>query len=75
MLTKEKEELFNKLQEDLDLENQEVWDAFKEIDRVLFVLDRFKEEAYDDVALPIGYEQTISQPTTVLKMIDALELA
>ena len=29
---------------------------------------------YGDYPLPIGYGQTISQPTTVMIMIDALEL-
>lgn len=47
----------------------------KKLDRALFVEDEYKRYAYDDCALPIGFEQTISQPSLVLKMTCMLELA
>ena len=43
--------------------------AMEKIDRRHFVLDQHKEEAYDDIPLPIGKGQTISQPTTVARML------
>jgi protein-L-isoaspartate(D-aspartate) O-methyltransferase len=48
--------------------------AFKEVPRELFIKDGFEEEAYGDYPLPIGSGQTISQPTTVMLMTQALEL-
>lgn len=48
--------------------------AFRAVPREKFVLQEYKERAYDDVALPIIEGQTISQPTTVMIMLQALEL-
>ena len=50
-----------------------VLDSFRAIDRTLFVPVELKEDAYDDWPLPIGFGQTISQPTTVMIMTQALE--
>lgn len=47
----------------------------KKLDRALFVKDELKQYAYYDGPLPIGFEQTISQPSLVLKMTFMLELA
>src|SRR3990167_9676503 len=47
--------------------------AFKKTDRADFVLSDFKKEAYRDNPLPIGYNVTISQPTTVAFMLELLE--
>jgi protein-L-isoaspartate(D-aspartate) O-methyltransferase len=48
--------------------------AFMKVERHLFVPDIIIHHAYADVALPIGDEQTISQPYTVAFMTQALEL-
>jgi protein-L-isoaspartate(D-aspartate) O-methyltransferase len=40
--------------------------------RDMFVPGAFRDKAHDDVALPIGHEQTISQPTVVARMTQAL---
>ena len=47
-------------------------DAFYKIDRVDFVPEDLKVEAYVNVPLPIGYGQTISQPYIVALMSDLL---
>ncbi len=47
----------------------EIIKAMIEIDRKDFVLEADKESAYVDVPLAIGYGQTISQPTTVARML------
>ena len=42
--------------------------------RELFIADPFKARAYEDVALPIGHQQTVSQPSIVAIMTQALDL-
>jgi protein-L-isoaspartate(D-aspartate) O-methyltransferase len=48
--------------------------AMLEVERHLFVPEVMVSNAYKDVALPIGYNQTISQPYTVAFMTQALNL-
>jgi protein-L-isoaspartate(D-aspartate) O-methyltransferase len=48
--------------------------AMRHVPRERFVPERWREDAYDDGALPIGAHQTISQPYVVAWMVDALEL-
>jgi protein-L-isoaspartate(D-aspartate) O-methyltransferase len=50
-----------------------VLEAFYKVERRFFVPDIMKQHAYNDVALPIGYGQTISQPYTVAFMTEALD--
>ena len=38
------------------------------------MLKEYKQYAYDDVPLPIGHDQTISQPSTVIFMTNALDV-
>src|SRR3990167_6014166 len=48
--------------------------AFEAVDRADFVRDDVdREEIYSDFPLPIGQEQTISQPTTVAIMMEMLQ--
>ena len=44
------------------------------VPRHIFVDDYMQHKAYDDMALPIGDEQTISQPYMVAIMTELLEL-
>lgn len=48
--------------------------AFGETPRHLFVPEALRERAYDDTSLPIGHGQTISQPSTQARYLQALEL-
>jgi protein-L-isoaspartate(D-aspartate) O-methyltransferase len=48
--------------------------AMGEVPRETFVPERRRELAYADAALPIGSEQTISQPWIVAAILQALEL-
>ncbi|QQY79947.1 protein-L-isoaspartate(D-aspartate) O-methyltransferase [Keratinibaculum paraultunense] len=57
-----------------DIEDERVIEAIRSIPRELFVPDEFKDYAYVDSALPIGYGQTISQPSLVAYMTQLLEL-
>ena len=54
--------------------NKKLLKAFFEVEREKFILPEYLEEAYDDNPLPILGGQTISQPTTVMMMIEALDL-
>lgn len=49
--------------------------AMQEIPRHLFVDERHWDSAYEDSPLPIGYDQTISQPFIVAFMTQALCLS
>jgi len=54
--------------------SQEVLSAFLKVDRIRFVPEIMKHHAYKDTALPIGYDQTISQPYTVAFMSSQLNV-
>ena len=56
------------------VKDKKVIEAFKKIPREKFVKEKHLEEAYGDYPLSIGEGQTISQPTTVMLMTQALEL-
>lgn len=49
-----------------------VMDAMEAIPRELFVPEAIRDKAYENIALPIGHHQTISQPQTVGLMTQAL---
>lgn len=51
-----------------------VLEAMLSVPREEFVSAGMRDQAYCDWALPIGREQTISQPFTVAFMVDALDL-
>nr|WP_255723517.1 protein-L-isoaspartate(D-aspartate) O-methyltransferase [Sporosarcina sp. ACRSL] len=53
--------------------SEDIITYFQKLDRSFF-MDELKEFAYMDEAIPIGYEQTISQPSLVLEMTLALDL-
>jgi protein-L-isoaspartate(D-aspartate) O-methyltransferase len=55
--------------------DERVLAAMGEVPRELFVEDRLGRRAYADSALPIGEQQTISQPWVVAAICQALALA
>ncbi len=57
-----------------EINDKAVISAFQKVRRELFVPEEYKKEAYIDEPLPIPAGQTISQPTTVVLMLDALEV-
>jgi protein-L-isoaspartate(D-aspartate) O-methyltransferase len=56
------------------IRDERVLAAMGEVPRERFVAERRRELAYADAALPIGSEQTISQPWIVAAILQALEL-
>jgi protein-L-isoaspartate(D-aspartate) O-methyltransferase len=57
-----------------EIKDQRVIDVIAQVPREKFIPDSQREFAYEDRALPIEFGQTISQPTIVAIMIDALQL-
>jgi len=47
-----------------------VLEAMRAVPRHLFVDEALASRAYEDSALPIGFEQTISRPLTVARMLE-----
>jgi protein-L-isoaspartate(D-aspartate) O-methyltransferase len=56
------------------IHDERVLAAMEEVPREEFVPPEFRDKAYADSALPIGSEQTISQPWIVAAICQALEL-
>ena len=54
------------------IKDKVVLQAMQQIPRHLFLEPGLSGQAYADIALPIGSHQTISKPSTVAKMIEAL---
>jgi protein-L-isoaspartate(D-aspartate) O-methyltransferase len=50
-----------------------VLSAIERVPREEFTPPNFRDQAYEDTALPIGHGQTLSQPTVVALMSQALE--
>jgi protein-L-isoaspartate(D-aspartate) O-methyltransferase len=56
------------------IEDERVLGAMAQAPRHLFVDEALRERAYEDRPLPIGHGQTISHPSTVAVMTEALEV-
>lgn len=56
------------------IRDEAVLRAMREVPREAFVSSRLAAQAYDDSALPIGEDQTISQPYVVALMTEAAEV-
>ena len=54
------------------ISDEKVLGVINEIPRHLFVDEALAHRAYEDTSLPIGFNQTISQPYVVAKMTEAL---
>jgi protein-L-isoaspartate(D-aspartate) O-methyltransferase len=52
--------------------NSKVLEVMRDTPRHIFVDEALASRAYEDVALPIGYNQTISQPYIVARMTELL---
>lgn len=52
--------------------NLSVLEAMRETPRHIFVDEALSSRAYDDTALPIAFQQTISQPYIVARMTELL---
>ncbi|MEP7146040.1 MAG: protein-L-isoaspartate(D-aspartate) O-methyltransferase [bacterium] len=68
-----RKELVEKLNS-LGIKDPEVLRAIGKVKRELFVKEEFKNYSYENIALPLNSNQTISQPFTVAFMTELLEI-
>ncbi len=69
-----KQEMIEKQLKGRNISAPQVLQAMAEVDRSLFVPEDMQDKAYEDRPLPIGKDQTISQPYIVAYMAEELEL-
>ena len=66
-----RERLVNRLIEQ-GIQRIDVLEAIRTMPRHLFIDEALSHRAYEDVALPIGFNQTISQPYIVARMTEVI---
>jgi protein-L-isoaspartate(D-aspartate) O-methyltransferase len=66
-------DIVNYLVQNGTLKSPDIVDAFRKIKRIDFLPEEMKHLADEDEALPIGWGQTISQPTVVAFMLELLQ--
>lgn len=69
-----REEMVRRQLESRNIRDQKVLAAMQKVPRHLFVSEALRHKAYEDYPLPIGEQQTISQPYIVAEMTQALDL-
>jgi hypothetical protein len=72
--TRQREEMVRQQIAARGITDPNVLAAFHKVPRHLFVSEALRDQAYGDYPLPIGEQQTISQPYIVAEMTQALEL-
>lgn len=70
--TAEREEMVRRQIKARGVKSPQVLQAMRSVPRHLFVPEPFAREAYQDYPLPIGHDQTISQPYIVAVMTELL---
>jgi len=68
------EEQRKHLVKSMSLKNEEIEKAFLEVKRENFFPQDYKASSYVDNAFPIGFGQTISQPSTIAIMLEMLDV-
>ena len=71
---RQREQMVNYQIKSRGIKDPGVLEALRTIPRHLFVSEALRDQAYGDYPLPIGEQQTISQPYIVAEMTQALEL-
>ena len=66
--------MLERLRDHYGIHDPKVLDAMRIVPRHFFVTEALRGRAYDDNALPINFNQTISQPFIVARMTELLEL-
>lgn len=69
-----RERMIRRLREHYKIEDERVLKTMRNVPRHFFVPEALKVQAYNDNALPIASNQTISQPFIVARMTELLEL-
>ncbi len=71
---RQREEMVLKQIESRGVSDPNVLSALRKVPRHVFVSEALRDQAYGDFPLPIGEQQTISQPYIVAEMTQALEI-
>jgi protein-L-isoaspartate(D-aspartate) O-methyltransferase len=71
---RQREEMVRNQIEVRGIKDPKVLAAFRKVPRHLFVSEALRDQSYGDYPLPIGEQQTISQPYIVAEMTQALKL-
>ena len=66
--------MIERLREHYGISDSNVLEAMRRVPRHFFVTETLRGRSYDDNALPIDFNQTISQPFIVARMTELLEL-
>jgi protein-L-isoaspartate(D-aspartate) O-methyltransferase len=66
--------MIERLREHYGIRDPNVLEAMRRVPRHFFVTEALRGRSYDDNALPIDFNQTISQPFIVARMTELLEL-
>lgn len=69
-----RERMVERLREHYGIRDLNVLEAMRRVPRHFFVTEALRGRSYDDHALPIDFNQTISQPFIVARMTELLEL-
>jgi protein-L-isoaspartate(D-aspartate) O-methyltransferase len=72
---RQREDMVKRQIEARGIKDEKVLDALRKVPRHLFVSEALGDQAYGDFPLPIGEQQTISQPYIVAEMTQALQLS
>jgi len=72
--TRQRQEMVKHQIESRGIRDPNVLQALYKVPRHLFVSEALRDQAYGDYPLPIGEQQTISQPYIVAEMTQALDL-
>lgn len=71
---KERKKMIKNQIQSRGITDKKTLEAIESVPRHLFVPDEYRDRAYDDGPLPIGYGQTISQPYIVAYMTELLNV-
>lgn len=72
---RQREEMVKRQIEGRGVTDEKVLAALRKVPRHLFISEALQDQAYGDFPLPIGEQQTISQPFIVAEMTQALQLS
>lgn len=73
--TRARHRMVKTLKEAGAIKREIVENAFLAVPREKFIPPKYKEYAYNNMPVPLGYDSTISQPTAIANIIEAAEIS
>jgi protein-L-isoaspartate(D-aspartate) O-methyltransferase len=68
-----RQQLIERIRASTQIQDARILHAFERVPRHVFLSEEQKDIAYDDRAVPLEEEQTVSQPSMIAIMLDALK--